>query len=55
MYNLIVNIIDHVWQSGTNYNSTEQQTIYYICGALIIILTVIFVDTIKDVFRHFWR
>lgn len=55
MYDLIANIIDHVWQSGTSYNSTEQQTIYYICGSLIIILTVVFVDMIKDVFRHFWR
>lgn len=55
MYELISDIIGHTWQTGTNYNSTEQQIIYYICGSLIIILTVVFVDMVKDVFRHFWR
>lgn len=55
MYDLIDNIIKHAWQTGTNYNSTEQQTIYYICGALIIIFTVVFIDLLYRIFRHFWR
>ena len=55
MYDVIYDIIGHVWQSGTNYNSTEQQTIFYIAGSLIIILTVVFIDLIYRVFRHFWR
>ena len=55
MYDLIDNIINHVWQTGTSYNSTEQQTLYYICGALIIIFTVVFIDLLYRIFRHFWR
>lgn len=52
MYDLIANIIDHTWQS--NYSS-DQQYIYYICGALIVILTVIFIDVIRDIIRSFIR
>lgn len=52
MYDLIANIIDHTWQS--NYTS-DQQYIYYICGALIVILTVIFIDVIRDIIRSFIR
>lgn len=52
MYDLISNIIDHSWIST---NAGEQQYIYYICGALIIILTVVFIDLIYRVFSHFWR
>lgn len=55
MYDLINQIINHVWQSGTSYNSTEQQTIYYICGVLIIMFVVVIVDITYRVFRHFWR
>lgn len=55
MYDVIYDIISHVWETGTSYNTTEQQTIYYICGCLIIILTVFFVDMVYRVFRHFWR
>lgn len=54
MYDLIKQIISHTWDTS-NYSSSEQQFIYYICGSLIIILTVVFIDMIKDVFRHFWR
>lgn len=51
MYNIISQIINHNWSTGTN----EQQYIYYICGALIIILTCVFVDMVYRVFSHFWR
>lgn len=52
MYDLIEAIISHSWQS--NYTG-DQQYIYYICGALIIIFAVVFVDLIYRVFSHFWR
>lgn len=51
MYDLISNLIDHSWSTA----SSEQQYIYYICGALIIILTCVFIDMIYRVFSHFWR
>ncbi len=52
MYDLIEAIIGHTWQS--NYTS-DQQYIYYICGALIIIFACTFIDIIYRIFRHFWR
>lgn len=52
MYGLIQDIIDHAWQSS--YNG-DQQYIYYIAGALIIILVVVFVDLVYRLFSHFWR
>ena len=50
MYDLINGIIDHSWTTG----SSEQQYIYYICGSLICILTVVFIDLGFRVFSHFW-
>ena len=55
MYDVVYNIIGHVWESGTSYNSTQQQYIYFVCGCLIIIFSVVFIDLIYRVFRHFWR
>lgn len=52
MYDIIYEIIGHSWQS--NYTG-DQQYIYYIAGALIILLTVVFVDMIYRTFSHFWR
>lgn len=52
MYDIIYSMIDHSWQS--NYTS-DQQYIYYICGALIIVLTVVFIDLIYRVIGHFWK
>ena len=52
MYSVIESIIGHTWQS--NYTS-DQQYIYYIAGALIVIFSVVFVDLIYRVFTHFWR
>lgn len=51
MYDLISGIIDHSWSTG----SSEQQYIYYICGALIIIFSVVVIDLIYRVFSHFWK
>lgn len=51
MYDLIENIISHNWVTS----SSDQQIIYYICGALIVILTATFIDLIYRVFSHFWR
>lgn len=49
MYDLINGIIGHSWTTG----SSEQQYIYYICGALIVILTCVFIDMVYRVFRSF--
>lgn len=52
MYDIISGIIDHSWQS--NY-TTDQQYIYYIAGAVIILLTVVVIDLVYRTFSHFWR
>lgn len=52
MYSVIENIISHSWQS--NYTN-DQQYIYYIAGAVIILLVVVFADMIYRTFSHFWR
>lgn len=52
MYDLISGIIDHSWISSS---AGEQQYIYYTSCTLIIILTVVFIDLIYRLFRHFWR
>lgn len=52
MYEVVEEIINHTWQS--NYTS-DQQYIYYICGALIVVLASVLVDAIFDLFRRFWR
>ena len=52
MYEIIEQIINHTWQ--TNYTG-DQQYIYYICGAVIIILLVVSIDLVYRVFSHFWR
>ena len=54
MYDIIKSIIEHSWDTS-NYSSSEQQVIYYICGALIIILTTVFIDLVYRVFSNFWR
>lgn len=52
MYDVVSGIISHVWDS--NIYGNEQQYIYYISGALIVILTCVFVDLIYRIFGHFW-
>lgn len=51
MYDLVSEIINHAWVS--NYTS-DQQYIYYICGALIVLFSMVFVDLIYRIFSHFW-
>lgn len=52
MYEIIQNIIDHEYV--TNYGG-DQQYIYCIVGALIVLLTVVFVDMVCGIFRGFFR
>lgn len=52
MYEVIETIIGHEWIS--NY-SGDQQYIYYICCAMIPILSVVFIDIIRDIFSSFLR
>ena len=52
MYDIVSDIINHAWQS--NYTS-DQQYIYYICGALIVVFCAVILDGIFSIFRHFWR
>lgn len=51
MYDIVQQIINHNWIS----DSRDQQYIYYIVGALIIIFVVTFIDLVYRIFRHFWR
>ncbi len=51
MYDIISNLINHNWSTGSN----EQQYIYYICGALIVIIFSVMIDMVYRVFSHFWR
>lgn len=51
MYDLISRLIDHSWTT----NTSEQQYIYFISGALIIVLTVVIIDLIYRAISHFWR
>lgn len=52
MYDIIQSIIDHSW---TNDYTSAQQIIYYICGALIIVLVSVIIDNIFRLFRHVWK
>lgn len=52
MYDLISNIINHSWVTST---TGDQQIIYYICGALIVILTAVIIDLTYRIIGHFWR
>lgn len=51
MYDLIAEIIDHSWNT-TNYNTTEQQYIYSICGVIIIIVLVLLARWIDRIFMR---
>lgn len=46
MYEAISNIINHKW---ITQGSGEQQYIYYICAAIIVLLVVFVLDLIKQV------
>lgn len=51
MYDIIENLIGHTYVTG---DSMQQYIIYCSC-VVIVILTVVFVDMVYRVFRHFWR
>lgn len=52
MYDIIEGMIGHSWQS--NYTG-DQQYIYYIAGACILLFSVVLCDLIFRLFRRFWR
>lgn len=52
MYDIISQIINHNWATQT---TGDQQIIYYICGALIIVTTACIFDLVYRIFSHFWR
>ena len=52
MYDLIKQIISHTWDTQLN---AEQQYIYYISGALILILTVWLLDSITRLIINIGR
>lgn len=51
MYDVIYNIINH----ATSVNDNMQSDFVHVCGALIIILTCVFIDMVYRIFSHFWR
>ena len=52
MFDIVRDIIGHSWVSSS---TSDQGYIYYICGALIVIFSCVFVDLVYRVFSHFWR
>ena len=48
MYDLVNNLIEHEWVS--NY-AGEQSYIYYICGTLICLLSVVVIDMVYRLMR----
>lgn len=54
MYDIVKDIISHTWDTS-NYSSSEQQIVYYICGALIIIFSTTFIDLIYRLIRGICR
>lgn len=51
MYQIVWNIINHSWATGTS----EQQYIYCICGALICLFAVVVIDIVRDIFSAICR
>lgn len=51
MYQIIEQIINHTWTTG----SSEQQYIYYICGAVICLFSVVVIDIVRDIFSAICR
>lgn len=49
MYQVVANII------GSSGQAVSSDTIVAICGGLILLLTVVFVDLIRDIFSGFIR
>lgn len=55
MYDLIEAIIDHVWNTGTNYNTTEQQIIYTTACFLIVIFSIVLIDLVYRLINSILR
>lgn len=51
MYDIIDQIINHSWSTG----SSEQQYVYVIAGAILIVVTVSIIDLVYRIFSHFWH
>ena len=51
MYEIIESMIAHAYTTG----DSSQQYIYYICGALIIVLTAVLLDLLYRMFTSFWH
>ena len=51
MYDMIVEIISHTWDTSS-YSNTEQQYIYSICGVIIIVVLVAMVRWIDRIFMR---
>lgn len=49
MYDIIESIIQHSWTTS----NSAQQYVYYICGALIIVLTAVFIDMVVRILFRF--
>lgn len=54
MYDIIQDIIDHIYQTGTSATG-DQQYIYYICAIVIPLCIIIAVDLIHSIFRSFTK
>lgn len=49
MYDIIDRIINHNWTTG----DSSQQYIFYVCGAMIIIFSVVLIDLVYRIFSRF--
>lgn len=49
MFDIIRNIIDHVWTTGSN----DQQYIYYICGSVIVLSFIFIFDLLAQLVKSF--
>lgn len=47
MYDLVKTIINHIWDYSNATSTTEQQLVYYICGAAILLFTIWILDRIS--------
>lgn len=51
MYDVISEIINHTFEAG----SSGEEMIGFVCAAVIIVLTAVFVDMVYQTFSRFWR
>lgn len=47
MYEMIESMLAH--------EISDPQQVEFICGALILVFTVVFIDMVYRIFSHFWR